>query len=207
MQTVPLRQFFVSLHLNFRFCKSRKNYLNILKKRYSTQFLMRKIFILTGKFISDLIDFFYPPFRRYFSLQFFRYGVSGVGNMVFDWVLYFIIHNFIIQKRWVYLGFVTLGPHIATLFITFPITLFTGFLLQKYVTFTASTMRGRVQLILYSAVVGVNLLINYFGLRLLVDVLEIYPTPSKMIVTVFTTIFSYISQKKFTFRIQNVPEK
>ncbi len=168
---------------------------------------MRKLFILVGKFISDIIDFFYPPFRRYFSLQFFRYGVSGAGNMVFDWVLYFIIYNFVIQKRLVHLGIVTLSPHIATLFITFPITLFTGFLLQKYVTFTASTLRGKVQLIRYSAVVVANLLINYFGLKLLVDVLSIYPTPSKMIITVFTTIFSYISQKKFTFRIQNVPEE
>ncbi len=168
---------------------------------------MRKIFILTGKFISNIIDFFYPPFRRYFSLQFFRYGVSGAGNMAFDWVLYFIIYNFIIQKQLVNLGIVTLSPHIATLFITFPITLFTGFLLQKYVTFTASEMRGKDQLVRYSAVVAANLLINYFGLKLLVDVLQIYPTPSKMIVTVFTTMFSYFSQKKFTFRIKNVPEK
>ena len=168
---------------------------------------MRKVFILTGKFISDIIDFFYPPFSKYFSLQFFRYGVSGATNMVFDWVLYFFFYNFVIRKQLLYLGFVTLSPHIATLFITFPITLLTGFLLQKYVTFTASEMRGREQLIRYSAVVGTNLLINYFGLKLLVDVFRFYPTPSKMIITIVTTIFSYMSQKKFTFRIKNVPDK
>lgn len=161
---------------------------------------MRKLFILVGKFISDIIDFFYPPFRKYFSLQFFRYGVSGASNMGFDWVLYFITYNFIIQKRLVHLGFVTLSPHIASLLITFPITLFTGFLLQKYVTFTASKMRGKDQLVRYIAVVAANLLINYFGLKLFVEVLSIYPTPSKMLVTIITTIFSYFSQKKFTFK-------
>jgi putative flippase GtrA len=100
------------------------------------------------------------------------------------------------------LGFVTISPHIAALFVTFPITLFTGFLLQKYVTFTASDLRGREQLIRYIAVVGVNLLINYFGLKLLVELLHFYATPSKMVVTVICTIFSYFSQKTFTFKVK-----
>lgn len=168
---------------------------------------MRKILIITGKFIGDIIDYFYPPFEKYFSLQFFRYGVSGVANVVFDWVLYFVTYNFIIQKKLVYLGFVTLSPHIASLLITFPITLFTGFLLQKYVTFTASKMRGVDQLMRYMAVVGVNLLINYFGLKLFVDVFRFYPTPSKMLITVVTAIISYVLQKKFTFRIKNEPKQ
>lgn len=164
---------------------------------------MRKIFIIIGKYISDLIDLFYPPFRKYISLQFFRYSVSGASNMVFDWVLYFITYNFIIQKQLVNLGFVTLSPHIASLFVTFPISLFTGFLLQKYVTFTASQLRGSKQLFRYSLVVGLNLLINYFGLKIFVDLLNFYPTPSKMLITIITVIISYFSQKHFTFKIKN----
>ncbi len=166
---------------------------------------MRRFLVLTGKFISNIIDFFYPPFKHFVSLQFFRYGVSGAANLVFDWVLYFLTYNFILRKQIVNLGFMSISPHIAALLIVFPITLFTGFLLQKYVTFTASDLRGRQQLVRYMAVVGVNLLLNYFGLKLLVEVLHIYPTPSKMIVTVICTIFSYFSQKKFTFKIKNAP--
>ena len=97
--------------------------------------MIRRILVLTGKFISDVIDYFYPPFRRYFGLQFFRYGVSGAANIVFDWGLYSFIYNIILQKQMLKLGLVTLSSPIAALFITFPITLFTGFLLQKYVTF------------------------------------------------------------------------
>lgn len=166
---------------------------------------MRKILVLTGKYIGDIIDFFYPPFRRFFSRQFFRYAVSGAANLVFDWMLYFAIYNYVIQKQFISLGFVTVSPHISALLITFPITLLSGFLLQKYVTFTASQLRGKDQLVRYMAVVGVNLLINYFGLKLLVEVLHLYPTPSKMVVTVICTIFSYFSQKKFTFKIKNAP--
>ena len=168
---------------------------------------MRKVFILTGKFISDIIDFFYPPFRRYFSLQFFRYGVSGAGNMVFDWLLYSFVYNVVLQKQMLNLGLVTLSSPIAALFITFPITLFTGFLLQKYVTFTASEMRGHKQLVRYMLVVALNLVINYTGLKILNGVFGLWPLASKMIITVITTLFSYFSQKKFTFRIKNAPDK
>lgn len=168
---------------------------------------MRKVFILIGKFISDIIDFFYPPFRRYFSLQFFRYGVSGAGNMVFDWLLYSFVYNVVLQKQMLNLGLVTLSSPIAALFITFPITLFTGFLLQKYVTFTASEMRGHKQLVRYMLVVALNLVINYTGLKILNGVLGLWPLASKMIITVITTLFSYFSQKKFTFRIKNAPDK
>lgn len=161
---------------------------------------MRKIFETVGRWICAVIDFFYPPFRKFMSLQFFRYGVSGVGNMMFDWVLYFTIFHFVLKQEMLHLGFVTFSSHIAALFLTFPVTLISGFLLQKYVTFTSSELEGKVQLYRYSLVVLANLLLNYLGLKILVDFIGIFPTPSKMIVTIFTTMFSYFSQKKFTFK-------
>ena len=162
---------------------------------------MRKFFIKTGNKISGLIDFFYPPFKRYFSLQLFHYAVCGGANVLFDWVLYFFVYNFVLDKQSdVYLKIVTLSPHIATLAVTFPVVVLSGFWLQKYVTFSDSYLRGRVQLFRYFLVVIANLLINYIGLKILVDGLNFYPTPSKMIITVFTVIFSYLSQKKFTFK-------
>lgn len=164
---------------------------------------MRKIFVTFGQWISSSIDFFYPPFRKYVKLQFFRYAVSGVANMVFDLILYFLVYHFVLRQQMVHLGYVTLSSHIAALFLTFPITLFSGFLLQKYVTFSSSELRGRVQLFRYSLVVAANLLLNYLGLKMLVEVVGFFPTPSKMIVTICTTLFSYFSQKKFTFRPPN----
>ena len=165
---------------------------------------MRNLFETVGRWITLVIDFFYPPFRRFFSVQFFRYGVSGVGNMMFDWVLFAGIYNFVLHHRMLDLGFVTLSSHIAALFLTFPVTLVSGFLLQKYVTFSSSELDGKVQLYRYSLVVLANLIINYLGLKLLVDVVGLFPTPSKMIVTVVTTMFSYFSQKKFTFKAPKV---
>jgi putative flippase GtrA len=117
------------------------------------------------------------------------------------------VYNFILKYRLVDLGPVTLSPHIASLVIIFPVVTFSGFLLQKYVTFTASDLRGCVQLVRYLMVVFTNLLINYAGLKMLVDGMDLYPTPSKMIITTVTVICSYVGQKKFTFKTPAQPEE
>ena len=44
-----------------------------------------------------MVDFFYPPFKKYMPLQFFRYGVTGVANMALDWVLYFFTFHIILN--------------------------------------------------------------------------------------------------------------
>ena len=161
---------------------------------------MRKVFTSIGLHIRRLIDFFYPPFRKYMTVQFFRYGVSGVTNMIFDWVLYFLVYQFVLRQEMLSLGFVTLSSPIAALFITFPVTFISGFLLQKYVTFSSSEVRGHIQLFRYFLVLLANLLLNYLGLKILVEFIHISPTPAKMLVTIVATMFSYFSQKKYTFK-------
>ena len=160
-----------------------------------------------AQLITKIIDFFYRPFAKWMPEQLFRYAACGGGNLVLDWVLYFLIYNFVIGHEIVYLSFVigdwsfeqALTPHIATLCIVFPITLLTGFWLQKYVTFTGSNLHGARQLGRYILIVAVNLAINYFGLKLCVEVMGWYPTPSKMCITLVTVAISYLGQKYFTF--------
>jgi putative flippase GtrA len=160
--------------------------------------------------ITKIIDFFYRPFSRWFSPQLFRYAACGGGNLVLDWVLYFLIYNFVIGHQLLYItlpfreglgvGF-CITPHIATLCIVFPITLLTGFWLNKYVTFTQSNLRGSKQLIRYIAIVALNLAVNYFGLKLCVECFSWYPTPSKMFITLITIAISYFGQKYYSFRV------
>lgn len=160
-----------------------------------------------AQIITKITDFFYnfaekmvPGFSKMMSREFFRYGFCGGGNMVLDWVLYFLVYNFVLRHEMLHLGFVTLSSHIATLCIVFPITLLTGFWLNKYVTFTQSSLRGWHQLYRYIVIVIINLAVNYFGLKLFVDVCGFYPTPSKMLVTVITVAISYFGQKYYSFR-------
>ena len=161
-----------------------------------------------AQFITKIIDFVYSPFQKYIPREIFRYGACGGGNMVLDWVLYFVTYNFIIGHDLVSIQLSAfsfqytqvLTPHIASLCIVFPITLLTGFWLNKYVTFTQSSLHGARQLTRYIMIVALNLAVNYFGLKLLVETVGWYPTPSKICITLFTVIISFLGQKYFTFR-------
>lgn len=162
---------------------------------------MKNFLTKTGNFIRRLIDRFYPPFRHVVPLQLFRYGVSGGLNLLFDWALYFFIFNFVLQKQMLNLGFVTLSSHIAPLALKFPITLLSGFLLQKYVTFSYATeTRGRIQLVRYLTVVALNLLLNYAGLKFFVEIVGLFPSVANVVVSLVCTVISYIAQKRFTFK-------
>lgn len=160
------------------------------------------LFVKTGAMITRLVDFFYPPFSSFMSKSLFRYAATGGSNLVLDWILYFLTYQFVLHKAMLHLGVVTFSSHIATKFLVFPVTFITGFLLQKYVTFQASQLHGRVQLIRYLTVVLGNLILNYVGLKLLVDYLHFYASIANVIVTATTVIFSYVSQKKYTFIVK-----
>ena len=159
-----------------------------------------------AQLITKIIDFVYSPFQKYIPRDIFRYAACGGGNMVLDWVLYFVMYNFVVGHQLVYLTVpfvhseLCLTPHIASLCIVFPITLLTGFWLNKYVTFTQSTLHGARQLGRYVMIVGVNLAVNYFGLKLLVEHFAWYPTPSKICITLLTVVISFMGQKYFSFR-------
>ena len=94
-----------------------------------------------------IIDAFYFIFKGFMPLKTYRYAVCGGSNLVFDLVLYAIFYNFIFVKQNVDLGLITFSPHIASLFIVFPITFFSGFLLNKYIAFDDSNLKGSTQLV------------------------------------------------------------
>lgn len=153
------------------------------------------------KSILKFIDAFYFLFRRFLPLKTYRYAVCGGSNLLFDIVLYFIFYNFIFAKHNVDLGLVVLSPHIASLFFVFPITFTTGFLLNKFITFGYSNLAWKVQLFRYFIVGMGALVLSYIGMKILVDLLGFYPTPSKVLTVFATVAYSYLLQNKFSFKV------
>jgi putative flippase GtrA len=96
-------------------------------------------------FILPIIDFFYPPFRGLMTLQTFRYAAAGARNTLLGFILYFISFKYILHEKQLDLGFYAFKPHVAALFISFCITFLVGFFMAKYVVFSDSNIRGRVQ--------------------------------------------------------------
>ncbi len=150
--------------------------------------------------IIQFIDYFYVPFRKYIPLETFRYAATGGFNTTLDITLYFICYNFVLDKNIVDLKIVAISPYIAAFLIVFPITFLTGFLLAKYITFTNSEIRGRVQLIRYMLSVTGSVLLNYVFLKFLVEFGGLWPTLAKLITTGIVVIYSFFVQKFYTFK-------
>ena len=137
-----------------------------------------------------------PIISRYL----FRYAVCGVSNMALDTLWYFVIYHYIVAERFIDLGFVVISPHIASLIVVFPITFFTGFWLNRHVAFEATKYSSRRQLCRYALTVVGAILINYGCMKLFVEHLLFWPTPSKMITTVISACYSFLAARYYTFR-------
>lgn len=154
--------------------------------------------------IISVIDFFYPPFQKVMDIKTFRYLACGGGNTMLDIFIYFISYNFILDKNIVHLPFVAVSPHIGAFIISFCITFPLGFFLMRNIVFTDSYLRGRVQLVRYMMLVFVCIMLNYVFLKLFVEHFGIYPTVAKILTTGIIVIFSYLTQRHFTFKTATV---
>ncbi|WEK34828.1 MAG: GtrA family protein [Candidatus Pseudobacter hemicellulosilyticus] len=156
--------------------------------------------------IIAILDTCYIPFRRFMPLQTFRYAACGGGNTVLDILLYIVSYNYILQKQVIHLPGFSISPHIGAFLISFLISFPTGFLLNRFIVFTGSTLRGRVQLYRYALLVVVCLSLNYIFIKLFVEQLHIWPSIAKILTTVIVVSFSYLTQKHFTFKVESSGE-
>ena len=161
---------------------------------------MQHILEKTGNAIRNFIDWFYFPFLHFLPREVFRYAATGGSNTTLDIILYFIVYRFVLKIQIVELGFVAISPHIAAFILVFPITFTTGFLLAKYVTFSSSVIKGRIQLSRYLLSVSGSILLNYIFLKFFVEYCGLYATLSKIITTILVIVYSYMMQRYFTFK-------
>ena len=67
--------------------------------------------------------------------------------------------------------------------------------------FSESKLRKKTQFFRYLTIACTSLLISYISMKLLVDVFDFYPTPSRFLTILITIVFSYIMQNKFSFKV------
>ncbi|TDO23053.1 GtrA family protein [Pedobacter duraquae] len=155
------------------------------------------------KAILRFIDFFYPPFSRWISPHTFRYIATGGTTMVAGVVVYYIAYNIILKQEDVQIkGMPLITAPIAALAIESLLTFLIGFLLNKYLVFTQSNLKGRIQLFRYGSVVATNILLNYAFIKVLVEAFSFYPTVAKLVTSLILAVFSYFSQKHFSFKVK-----
>ena len=149
---------------------------------------------------TSILDFFYPPFQKIMPIQTFRYAACGGMNTLLGLAVYFTGYLFIFAQKNFDFGFFAFKPHIASMFLSFCFSFTLGFLLNKYVVFTGSNLKGRIQLFRYFLSFSFSLVINYLLLKLLVEIFLWNALLSQVITTCIIITISYLTQKRFSFK-------
>ena len=150
--------------------------------------------------LINIVNAFYiKPIERIVSRNTFAYGFCGGLNMTLDIIWYYLIYHYVVAEQYIYIGNQCISPHIASLCIVFPITFFTGFWLNRHVAFRVSHLASRKQLLRYALSVAGSIVINYVCMKLFVEVFMFWPTPSKMLTTIVSVVYSYLVARYYTF--------
>ena len=157
--------------------------------------------------ILACIDFFHPPFKRFISQHNFRYLVTGGSSAALGILIYAISFKYLFPKpETEILGMVFKRDTVA-LIIDFAVVIPYSFLMNRYVIFTHSEVRGRIQLLRFLNLNFINILLTTILLKFCVEIMGIYPTVSRVLVTILIAGFSYLYQHYFTFSVKKIGKK
>ena len=156
--------------------------------------------------MSDLIrkflDLFYPIVSKIFDKTTYYYAACGIGNLVLSWIIFFLFYQFVFEKKlWhiEYLDFV-FTPYTLSALSCFIISFTIGFLLMKYVVFTKSELKGRIQLFRYGISAVITSSANWLLLKGFVEMFEFFPSLANVLSTCIVVVISYLIQRNFTFK-------
>ncbi len=160
------------------------------------------------KLIQGILDFFYPLFNRILDKQTFYYAACGGGNLVLSWILFFLFYNILLDKQTIHLHFFedlgittkAVSAYTFSAFLCFILSFFIGFLLMKYVVFTSSKLKGRIQLFRYGLSALVSSFLSWVLLKIQIDVFDFFPSIANVISSSIVVLVSFLIQRYFTFK-------
>lgn len=100
-----------------------------------------------------------------------------------------------------YLGH-TLSPHVASSIISFMVSFPLGFMLNKYIAFSHSELKGSVQLFRYGLTVLSCFIFSIFFIKLFVEFFHFKPGISKVLTILIVAVYSYFTQQYFSFKVK-----
>lgn len=157
----------------------------------------------TRRLIFAVVDFFHPPFRKFLPLKTFRYAFCGGSVALLNLLVVGFCNQFVFTDRQpISIANFQMQYYTVSFIIGFLISFPVGFILNKYIVFQTSNLKGRVQLFRYFSIAILNIILNYLLLHLFVGVWDFWPTVSQAVITVILALFSYFMQNFFSFREQ-----
>ena len=152
--------------------------------------------------IRRFLDLFYPLVSKLFDKTTYYYAACGAGNLVLSWVLFFLFYQFVFEKKLLFIRQIdfVFTPYTLSALMCFIISFSIGFMLMKYVVFTQSELKGRIQLFRYGLSAVVTSGANWVLLKSFIEIFEFYPSVANVISTCLIVVISYLIQRNFTFK-------
>lgn len=154
------------------------------------------------KVVDSILDFFYPFFKTFLPKATYRYLVCGGTTTLLALFSYFLAYNYLFLNDYWYLFGIPITRYIAAYIVSFMIAFPIGFFLNKFVVFTNSNIKGRIQLFRYLFIQGLNIVLNWAMLHLFVGYWGFWATPSQTLTTAILVVISYFFQKHVTFKTE-----
>jgi putative flippase GtrA len=155
--------------------------------------------------IYKFLDFFYPIVSRIFDKKTYYYAVVGVSNLLLSWVLFFLCYQFLFDKQFFTVSLnsalsFTFSPYTLSALVCTAFSFVYGFTLLKFIVFTESDLKGRIQLVRYAMTAGISAISSWLLLKFFIEWLHIFPSIANVIASCIVVILSYVLQRKFTFK-------
>lgn len=163
---------------------------------------MRQVHYKIRDLIFSVLDIFYPIFKKVMPLQTYHYAACGGANTLFNIFLYHMFYNYLVLQPVIHVGHFAVSRYIASFLLAFFITFPTGFYLSMFVVFQGSYLKRRIQLFRYFLVALTCVILNYVLLKFFIQTLgwQKHPTLALIATAVIVVIFSYLSQRFFSFK-------
>ena len=152
--------------------------------------------------IRKFLDLFHPIVSKIFDKTTYYYAACGTGNLVLSWILFFLFYQFVFEKKLWHISFInfTFTPYTLSAFSCFIISFTLGFLMMKYVVFTQSELKGRIQLFRYGISAIITSSANWVLLKTFVEFFYFFPSLANVLSTCIVVVISYLIQRNFTFK-------
>jgi putative flippase GtrA len=155
--------------------------------------------------VRKLIIYFFKTFllQRLLQMQLVRYVIAAGTAFVVDVAVYFVLLHFILTtNQYITLlgNVIELRAAMLALLISFTCGLFTNFYMSKLFVFKAKVNNTRRHFARFVGVAIVTFIGNYFLMRFFIEVVNLYPTPARMLSACTFAMCSFAMHKFFSFR-------
>ncbi len=154
------------------------------------------------RIIRAFLDFFYPIVSRIFDKTTYYYAVAGSTNLVLGWVLFWVLDHWVIHSKTVELPLFKHPVHSYTVIaaVCGVVSFLFGFLMMRYVVFTESQIKGRIQFFRYGLSALISATVNWLLIKLMVDTFTWNASLCNVFASLVVVTISYFLQRKFSFK-------